>query len=440
MALKDDACEATDLYLSAATAAEYEEDWDIVGNHHDLGAPVSGVNGEVTITGVGNEGYRVRTGDITKVGTTYDYLVSSFPNFANATTSIGRNLLQSYTSKRAWNASGDDNNWALDFKHINGGLGTAPETADYSIGGGKIMRTLQAGTTKVYKVSPPQNAGGAAHNPKLSDALVWAGFHNFRDKSSGATGNVLTDRDDWHYCYAYRNNECRSGSFMGDFFAVVPGAIDSGTAAGNCYTNQNAKTVLCYASGSPLGGWMVQIDVSKADPNATGIGIRKLTMGLAGPGRHYVYNNVRALPDGKRAMFNADWANGDRREYFLMDLPRFIADGVNRTTFVPVSVAVGPGRASRVVAKFGYAEHGMPEGFYGTTRREATVAVNSKVTEAKPFLFAHEVTGADGQACAAGCTLAIPAISGRALFYELYANNRGTLTPLSGTRTVVAVH
>jgi hypothetical protein len=93
----------------------------------------------------------------------------------------------------------------------------------------------------------------------------------------------------------------------------------------------------------------------------------------------------------------------------------------------------------RVVAKFGYAEHGSPQAFFGTTRQETTIAVGGTVNLSNPFLFEHEITPQSGQVCTQTCAIVIPGISGRVMFYELYSNNGGALIPIPGTRTAVAV-
>ncbi len=193
LTIKNDVCEATDLLLSAADGSEVEEHPAMAGSHHDYGAPITGRPGELTMVSAGPS-YGVRSGAISQVGRAPDYSVTAFPVFANGPT-LKPNAIQSYASKRAWHAVPGERAWALDYRHINGSVGAAPEIPDFSMGEGRIALTLQPGTTRIYKVTPPQNNAGAKHNPKLTAALVWAGFHNFRDKSSAAIGDVLTDSD-----------------------------------------------------------------------------------------------------------------------------------------------------------------------------------------------------------------------------------------------------
>jgi hypothetical protein len=75
-----------------------------------------------------------------------------------------------------------------------------------------------------------------------------------------------------------------------------------------------------------------------------------------------------------------------------------------------VTVNPAPG-AARVRIRFGYAENGAPSSFYCTTRKEACT------TSGAPFAYASE-TQTDA-ICATGCTVNIPAIAGRVVYYEI---------------------
>ena len=324
MRLKDNVCGNTDLWFNAADGADLEEDAQLTMNHHDIGAPATGVPGEVTVLGYSNAGYLIRTGPASDIGNAADYRVPRNATFAKGVQFM--DAMQSYGSKRQWSATGNEAKWALDFKHLNGAAGTDWEVPA-QIGTGTITRTLQSGTSKVYKFAPAQNQGGARHNPKLSDALAFAGFHTMKDKSSAATGNVLRIATTGTTASRYRTNECRTGSAVGDVYMVVPHSFHTGAAAGHCLANQYPKQASCFGSGSPLAGWVIQFDVSAGDATP-GRGIRKLTMALSGPGRQYVYNNARATPSGKHILFKGDWAGGDRTEWFIMDAPTFTTDPV----------------------------------------------------------------------------------------------------------------
>jgi hypothetical protein len=90
---------------------------------------------------------------------------------------------------------------------------------------------------------------------------------------------------------------------------------------------------------------------------------------------------------------------------------------VNRSDFVPVPVSLNPPPGvDNAVIEFGYRE------FNGncTTRNEACVA-NAPAINSVPFQFLGE--NPPGAPCAAGCTIVIPAVSQRLLYYRVKFRN-----------------
>ena len=75
------------------------------------------------------------------------------------------------------------------------------------------------------------------------------------------------------------------------------------------------------------------------------------------------------------------------------------------------------------IVEFGYAENGQPGQFYCTSRRETCLATTESVGDI-PFLFPSDGAG-DGEAgvtglsCASGCSLAVPALPQRVLYYKV---------------------
>ena len=73
---------------------------------------------------------------------------------------------------------------------------------------------------------------------------------------------------------------------------------------------------------------------------------------------------------------------------------------------------------NNAVIEFGYQEYGAPGAINCTTRNDACIATASTVpTGNQPFYFASENPA--GASCASGCTIAIPAISQRVLYYQV---------------------
>jgi hypothetical protein len=121
----------------------------------------------------------------------------------------------------------------------------------------------------------------------------------------------------------------------------------------------------------------------------------------------------------------------------VMKLPPFPAgDDVDRTTFqsIPISITPPDGLGvTNAIVQFGYAENGAPGDFYCTSRLEVCVANVPAIDQSNPFHFASEgaggvVTGLPGVSCANGCTIPLPALSQRALYYRvLYRDDSNTV-------------
>ena len=109
-------------------------------------------------------------------------------------------------------------------------------------------------------------------------------------------------------------------------------------------------------------------------------------------------------------------------------------DDVDRSDFVPLTVSVAghtvPGM-DNIVIQFGYAENGDAGEYFCTSRKEACVK------GAGPgYGMASDAIA--GVACAGGCTLAIPAISGRAVYYRvMYRDASGSF--LAASSPAVAI-
>jgi hypothetical protein len=109
-------------------------------------------------------------------------------------------------------------------------------------------------------------------------------------------------------------------------------------------------------------------------------------------------------------------------------------DTANRGTFVPTPVQVASVRAGtdNVVVEFGYG----PE-FRCTARRESCVATGTGlVNETTPFYFASETYA--GRPCASGCSVTVPALPHRVLYYRVrYRAQSGAAIAEGGTQIAV---
>jgi hypothetical protein len=157
-----------------------------------------------------------------------------------------------------------------------------------------------------------------------------------------------------------------------------------------------------------------QIGFETNDPKAS-LG-RKLTMGL---GRNMLvdpYWNQRALPDASWMLFRSVWLGGVRTEALLAKMvPYPKPDGIDRSDFVPMTVtATGQAVAGtdNVTVQFGYAENGGMEEYFCTSRHEACVKGS-----AGGYGMAGDTIA--GVPCSGPCSITVPAISGRAMYYRV---------------------
>jgi len=278
---------------------------------------------------------------------------------------------------------------------------------------------LGSTTTMVYKI-PVQSTV----NEKIAPLMVTAAPHVlFVDKSG--PGSLITDADLGKRCTAFVAGECRPNSVVGDTFVAGRGWY---TAYGQCIANTSTLGSPCAFGLWPGGGWAVQVRHTPMDLNNTGV--RRLTLGFWTPPNHYSFSNWISTPDAKWGIFvpNSIQQRAGGGQWFAMKLPPWpaFADNTNRTTFVPVPIRFPANPGDNIRIAFGYGENGGPANLYCTTRQEPCWTAAAP-TAANPFVFASEAQ--QKVACNSGCTVSIPAIPGRILFYQVeHTNGAGTIT------------
>jgi hypothetical protein len=270
-------------------------------------------------------------------------------------------------------------------------------------------------TGNIYQVT---SSLGAAYDPKRNVALASCAGVAMTDVSSATTsGTVNTPVAALNtantYCTAKNTNECYNGS-----------------TAGNVYVN-------CSGGGLTTGSWITLSSapwgkVSRLrwdmSDSGTGISVQPLTNCVRKLTQQASYWSARVLAGGDYGLCWSDLAASvNQSVLFVMGLPPMQpADTVDRTTWVPAFVTVppGPGGTATAYLNFGYVENGSATSYFCMTRQEVCVA-NSPTVGATPFFYAGEVP--TGTACASGCTVAVPGISGRTAYLQaVYFNGGGT--------------
>ena len=285
---------------------------------------------------------------------------------------------------------------------------------------------------------------------KLQPTWAYCGMQPLIDVSSASTGDVLgaTTTDSYKYCVARRAGECRSVSNPGDIYVNCPNVNTRGASGYGCMwwmENLDIPVDICVGNMSAYLNSITQMGFKKND-FAGALG-RTLTKGLT---RYKIidpYWHGKALSDASWVMFRSMYANGAWTDILLGKVPPYPpVDSVVRWTFqpIPVKLTAPPGLAvNNAVIQFGYVENGGAGQFYCTSRQEKCMATAATVG-AVPFLFPSEgaggvETGITGVPCATGCTVAIPAISQRMLYYQVKYRDASNRTVATGQIETIAV-
>jgi hypothetical protein len=135
------------------------------------------------------------------------------------------------------------------------------------------------------------------------------------------------------------------------------------------------------------------------------------------------FENNRLLPDNSWLLYRQEFLNYQRQEMWMMQLQNlpYQVDSVNRGAFLPWPKELNPKSTGLAVnnamVEFGYAEYAQGGEYYCTTRADICQANAAAIPAGNaPFVFASE--SAAGMPCGAGCTITIPAIPSRVLYYR----------------------
>lgn len=272
---------------------------------------------------------------------------SSFPAYVGNNPGIYNDMVYSFEG----NCTGSDtsyvqshpganytgNNHIFDGRPIGGGGGGAQYLSSNT-----LTKVTSTGQKFLYTISTPQGA----LNPKLKQALVWAGYYTLPDRSGP---NCTIDDNHPGFAYVVIANECVSGSTAGTVYVDLPGLNN----AGQCYVNTPNLLAPCVYVGNSAWSAYVEQDMHR---DVLGLHHRVLTNGFNGPGRTINYANMKGDGSaGTYSFFQVSYPQGQRTDFWAALLPPWIPDSVNRTQHINVPVQIPPqpsGTTARVV--FGY--------------------------------------------------------------------------------------
>ena len=311
---------------------------------------------------------------------------------------------QSYPSHRQATASPDEQMWKSDWGALNPSFGGA-NGAGSGIGGRSMSKV--PGTSNVYQIGLP----GGGISLKTTPYLMIAGHQYFHDISG--PGSAITDNDLDAFCLAYQAGECRSGSMPGNAYFAARGIFDPGV----CVSNNVMLNVPCLIGLQPEGGWAFQMGLG----DSNGKSMRRLTMGWQAPMQHFSFMNWMSSPDAKYGFFatiapqmNVGWTG---IQWWAMKLPPWnVFDATDRSTYINVPVVVtGTKPGDQVRIAFGYAENGAATDMFCTSRHERCYSAATSPTTTFQF---GSTDSAQYVSCSSGCTVYVPAIPLRTLYYQ----------------------
>ena len=308
----------------------------------------------------------------------------------------------------------------------SGCFGSGPSDGDnlYSIGGAALP-----------------SCGGGVITRKLQPQIAFCGNQPMTDMSSPATGDVITGDSStaYKYCVARKAGECRAASAIGDIYSNCPylkPRADGTFGCGSQFGDVELFNDTCiYNTGAYLN-CAIQVNYDDSDP--TGGRGRCLSQYPRTYRTDNPNEDVQGLPD-------ASWMF--TQGVLLEKMPPMgTPDAVARWNYVPYTLPLTPPAGLSVdnaVIQFGYAEYGLRDDFFCSSRKEACYATTSTINATVPYLFPSDGTdrtqaGLQGLACSSGCTIVIPTIPQRVLYYRIqYRDASNTVIAQTEIQTTV---
>jgi len=400
--------------------------------------------------GSGGHGFVRPTQVVTSSGLPYspytaDYNVRHAPNFSALTSipisissanpifsgivgSAVANVYQSHAGPSGDDATLYEGQAAFDVRPLVGTSNSAPSPV-FALVTGNIWSITYTGSN----YTDIDDFGGL--NRKVYATAANAGTHPLVDVS-GPSSNIATAAL-YTYCVTRAAGECYTGSSVGQIYVNAPGVVYP-WCYGNPTSGQSNPQIndICVTNATPVGQGGVQFTTLQSDPLATFQ--RVLTRTLNGAAHNTSgFASIHVLPDNSWAMFQGNYNDGISRNDYMAKMPPFPpVDSVARSAFVAVPVTLHPPAGLAVnnaIAQFGYQEYGGN----CTTRADACIAKAAAIPSGNaPFLFTSE--NPSGVACSTGCTVTIPAISQRVLYYKVeYRNASNNILSVTPTQVLV---
>lgn len=264
---------------------------------------------------------------------------------------------------------------------------------------------------------------------KSTPYVMWSGGFNMQDISGPSSVIDGTSAHNWQFCIVWNANECVSSSTVGDVYANIPQSAHNGGAnPGYCGPWDYSRSI-CGATIDQTAAGVNQFNLNgipayaqtgQALTIADGRTFRPLSKLFNRYNFQTVYDSAHGSYGGQWVFGHSDfYGSGLRNDLFVIKLPPLpAADQIARGKFVNLVVQAGPATDSGVNARlrFGYAENGSANAFYCAYNRKEACYTNPSPTSTSPYYFASD-SGQTFVSCSNGCTMLLPAIPGRVVYY-----------------------
>ncbi len=384
-----------------------------------------------------NATYAVVLGDMTDAATwtaAPNMLIRTSPAFAGIRAEDGGNTYQKHPTYHQTAATGAEKDWFADMSGVSGGTTFSNSAAT----------TVE---TDLYKY-----VSALTLHRKQQPTFGFAGDKILRDISGPSSHITNGSGDNYTYCVAAAIGECRGSgdaggiSAVGDIFINAPGVNAAlGCASSTSQSWPSGSRDLCVGDMSSRGQVLNQFVISDGVSGSTADAYVRPLVRTFMPWRLLsIGASARILPDASWILTPV-WPYGTATETLMMAKvpPVPTPDGLDRTGFLalPVTIAAPtlPG-ATHAVVEFGYAEEGDPSSHYCTSRADICTADSASLSQSAPFKF-KSVEPSTGLACASGCTIIVPSLPQRVVYWKIrYLDNAGVYLSMgdsgSGSGTV----
>ena len=373
--------------------------------------------------------YNVRhAANFTALTSTPIGIATANPIFCGIIGSAVANVYQSHAGPSGDDATLYEGQAAFDVRPLVG-TGTSAPSPAFTLLTGNTWSITYTGSN----YTDVDDFGGL--NRKIFATAANVGPHPLIDVS-GPTSNI-TGAALYTFCVTRAVGECNTGSSVGQIYVKAPGVVYP-WCYGNPTNGQSSPQTndICITNATPVGQAGVQLGTLQSDPLA--LYQRVLTRVMNGATHQTSgFASIHVLPDNSWAMFQANYNDGISRNDYMAKLPPLPpTDSVARGVFVAVPITLHPPSGLAVnnaIVQFGYQEFGGN----CTTRNEACIANAATIPSGNaPFLYTSENPA--GVACSTGCTITIPAISQRVLYYKVeYRNASNTVLSMAPAQVLV---